>query len=257
MVEVHAALPLPPPSGRGRPAMKAWVGTSGFQYPEWRGTFYPEKMPPAKMLPFYADRFSTTEINYSFRRIPSAGTIEKWVDLTPSPFRFSLKAPQKVTHWSKLRGTADTVDYFFSVVSALGPKLGAVLFQLPPHFPKDVLLLREFLAGLPRAMRPAFEFRHPSWFHDEVFAALRAGNAALCVAESRDLKTPFAATADFGYLRLRREDYTRPQLARWARQINEQKGSWTDAFVYFKHEEGGVGPAFAKRMMDFLQLPDK
>jgi uncharacterized protein YecE (DUF72 family) len=235
--------------------MNAWIGTSGFQYPEWRGKFYPEKLPAAKMLPFYAERFSTTEINYSFRRIPSANTIENWSRLTPGRFSFSLKAPQKITHFARLRYCAATVDHFFSTVSALGAKLGPVLFQLPPNFEKDVARLREFLAVLPRGLKPAFEFRHASWFNDDTFDALRMSRAALCVAESESLTAPLAATADFGYLRLRREDYTDADIARWASKIGEHLGKWTDVFIYFKHEERGVGPEFAARMTKLLAAP--
>jgi uncharacterized protein YecE (DUF72 family) len=232
--------------------MTPWIGTSGFQYPEWRGTFYPEKFPTAKMLPFYAERFSTSEINYTFYRIPNNKTIEGWDKSTPEQFRFGLKAPQKVTHVSKLRNCAEILDIFQAVVSGLGSKLGPVLFQLPPSFKKDAALLNEFLTSLPIGIRAAFEFRHPTWFDDEVFAHLRNHNAALCIAESSDLVTPSLATTDFGYLRLRREDYAKPDIVRWAKFIQAQQENWSHAFVYFKHEESGVGPQLAKQMMEEL-----
>ncbi len=232
--------------------MTPWIGTSGFQYPEWRGTFYPEKFPTAKMLPFYAERFSTSEINYTFYRIPNNKTIEGWDKSTPEQFRFGLKAPQKVTHVSKLRNCAEILDIFQAVVSGLGSKLGPVLFQLPPSFKKDAALLNEFLGSLPIGIRAAFEFRHPTWFDDEVFAHLRNHNAALCIAESSDLVTPSLATTDFGYLRLRREDYAKPDIVRWAKFIQAQQENWSHAFVYFKHEESGVGPQLAKQMMEEL-----
>ena len=225
--------------------MDLWIGTSGFQYPEWKGTFYPEKFPVSKMLPYYAARFSSTEVNYSFRRIPSPKTIEGWATATPERFKFSLKAPQKVTHFAKLRDCADTLRYFHQVVSALDAKLGAVLFQLPPGFKKDASILAAFLEELPSGMRAAFEFRHDSWFDDEVFAALKQRNAALCIADSAKLSTPVVATADYGYLRLRREDYTSADIARWAETVGAQQAGWSDAFVYFKHEESGIGPKFA------------
>jgi len=232
--------------------MASLVGTSGFQYPEWRGTFYPEKFPTAKMLPFYAERFPTSEINYTFYRIPNGKTIESWDEATPEHFRFGLKAPQKVTHIARLRDCGELLDVFQRVVTRLGSKLGPVLFQLPPRFKKDAPLFSEFLTGLPSGIRAAFEFRHPSWFEDEIFEDLRRHNAALCIAESADLVTPSVATADFGYLRLRREDYQEADLVRWAEFIESQKQSWDHAFVYFKHEESGRGPQLAKQMIEEL-----
>ena len=232
--------------------MNTWIGTSGFQYPEWKGTFYPEKMPTAKMLPYYAERFSTTEVNYTFHRIPSAKTIDNWCSNTPERFQFSLKAPQKVTHFAKLRNCADTLRYFFEVVSSLERKLGPVLYQLPPGLKKDAELLGAFLEDLPPRMRCAFEFRHESWFDDEVFALLRKANAALCLADAEKLTTPLVATADFGYLRLRREDYTAADVKQWAEKIRSLGSNWTDALVYFKHEESGTGPKLAQQLMELL-----
>ncbi|MEA3187980.1 MAG: hypothetical protein QOD99_1810 [Chthoniobacter sp.] len=229
--------------------MKLWIGTSGFQYPEWKGAFYPESLPLSKMLAFYAERFFTTEVNYSFRRIPSAKTISAWAAGTPANFRFSLKAPQKITHFAKLRDCGETVRYFHEVVGGLDEKLGAILFQLPPRFVKDAPLLLDFLEALPHGMRAAFEFRHASWLTDDVFALLKENNAALCIAENEDFATPRVATADFGYLRLRREDYAGADIANWAGWIREQENGWGEAFVYFKHEERGVGPKFAQRLI--------
>jgi uncharacterized protein YecE (DUF72 family) len=232
--------------------MNTWVGTSGFQYAEWKGTFYPEDLAAAKMLPYYAERLSSTEINYTFRRIPSAKTIQGWWDATPEGFKFSLKAPQKVTHFAKLRNCGDTLRYFYQVISDLEAKLGVVLFQLPPAFKKDAVLLGEFLKESPPGMRAAFEFRHPSWFDDEIFGLLKASNIALCVAESENLATPMQATADYGYLRLRREDYQAADVARWAEAIKAHGSAWSDAFVYFKHEESGIGPKLATQLRDML-----
>ncbi len=232
--------------------MATWIGTSGFQYPEWRGTFYPEELATAKMLPFYAERFSTTEVNYTFRRIPSEKTINNWGQQTPPNFRFSLKAPQRITHFAKLRGCDDTLTYFCKVVSALGQKLGPILFQLPPSLKKDVALLSDFLRYLPQETRAAFEFRHTSWFDDEVFAQLRDAKVALCIAESADLVTPRVQTADFGYLRLRREDYVEADIKRWAAYIQDEKAAGRDMFVYFKHEEAGVGPSFGSQLLQLL-----
>jgi uncharacterized protein YecE (DUF72 family) len=232
--------------------MDIWIGTSGFQYAEWKGNFYPEDLPTAKMLPFYAERFNTTEINYTFHRIPAAKTIDNWKALTPEKFRFALKAPQKITHWSKLRDCADTMRYFHDVTSNLGPKLGPVLFQLPPTFKKDVVLLAEFVNCLPTGARAAFEFRHDSWFTDDVWAALQSCNVALCIAETEDFATPNVITADYGYLRLRREDYVTKDVVRWSEFIREHSERWKDAFVYFKHEEAGIGPRLGREMMDLL-----
>ena len=232
--------------------MNIWVGTSGFQYAEWKGTFYPEDLPTAKMLPYYAERLSTTEINYTFRRIPSAKSIQTWWEVTPECFKFSLKAPQKVTHFAKLRNCGDTLRYFYQVISDLEAKLGVVLFQLPPAFKKDAALLAAFLEDVPPGMRAAFEFRHASWFDDEIYALLKSKNIALCLADSENLATPIVATADYGYLRLRREDYQAADVAKWAETIKAQKDVWSDAFVYFKHEESGIGPKLAMQLMTLL-----
>ena len=232
--------------------MNIWVGTSGFQYSEWKGTFYPEDLSTAKMLPFYTERLSTTEVNYTFRRIPSAKSIQGWWDATPERFKFSLKAPQKVTHFAKLRDCGDTLRYFYQVISDLEAKLGVVLFQLPPAFKKDAALLGDFLKDTPPGMRAAFEFRHPSWFDDEIFGLLKDKNIALCVADSETLATPMMATADYGYLRLRREDYQTTDVARWAEAIRAQGNGWSDAFIYFKHEESGIGPKLAMQLREIL-----
>jgi uncharacterized protein YecE (DUF72 family) len=232
--------------------MNHWIGTSGFQYAEWKGTFYPEDLPASKMLPFYAEQFTTTEVNYSFRRIPSPKTIQNWWEATPERFKFSLKAPQKVTHFAKLKNCADTMRYFCQVISDLEAKLGPVLFQLPPNLQKDTGLLAAFLEDVPAGLRAAFEFRHPSWFDEEVFAVLNAKNIALCIAESEDLRTPVVATADYGYLRLRREDYTEADMTRWAEAIQAKKDVWPDAFVYLKHEESGMGPKLGRQLMGML-----
>jgi uncharacterized protein YecE (DUF72 family) len=231
--------------------MNFWIGTSGFQYTEWKGNFYPEDLPTAKMLPFYAGRFSSTEINYTFRRIPAPKTIENWRTLTPEEFRFALKAPQKITHWSKLRDCADTLEYFLKVVTGLGERLGPVLFQLPPTFKKDAEVLNSFLRELP-SMRSAFEFRNESWFDQEIFDLLKSRNIALCIADTDTISTPKQITADYGYLRLRREDYMKADVEQWAEFVREQKSNWQEAFVYFKHEESGIGPKLARQMIELL-----
>jgi len=229
-----------------------WVGTSGFQYKEWKGTFYPETLSTAKMLPYYAERFPTTEINYSFRRIPSEKTLTNWSALTPAQFRFVLKAPQEITHFRKLRDCEEVLTRFCQALKTLGEKLGPVLFQLPPVLKCDVTLLRDFLALVPKGLRSAFEFRHESWLNDETFAVLKSRNAALCIAHTDELSTPIVATADFGYFRLRQLGYTKTDIARWAKVIGEHNAKAKDVFVYFKHEETGTGPRFARQLLDDL-----
>ncbi len=204
------------------------------------------------MLPFYAERFSTTEINYTFHRIPSPKTIEGWTGTTPEGFKFSLKGPQRVTHLSKLRNCADTIQYFVRCILGLGEKLGPVLFQLPPSFARDTAVLEEFLALLPPELSAAFEFRHPSWFADEVFALLDRQRAALCLADTADLTAPAVATTQFGYLRLRREDYGESDLHHWANFVRGQEERWRSVFIYFKHEESGIGPKLAQQMIGIL-----
>lgn len=228
------------------------IGTSGYNYPEWRGTFYPEKFPTGKMLPYYAERFSTVEINYTFYRMPNAKTVAGWVAETPPGFSFTLKAPQRITHFARLRDIGDPLRYFLDTAAGLGPKLGTVLFQLPPNFRKDLDRLGGLLDQLPARLRCAFEFRHESWLDAPVYARLRAANAALCVVDTEDATTPLETTADWGYLRLRDQGYTEADLAEWARKIQALGSAWRDTFVYFKHEEAGTGPAFARQLEALL-----
>ena len=236
------------------PIVQTFIGTSGFSYPAWRGSFYPEKMPPAKMLAFYAERLGTVEINNTFYRMPKAEILRGWADTTPPNFRFAPKAPQQITHRQRLAGSADALAFFFGATAALGDKLGPTLFQLPPFLRKDLARLTDFLALLPAGARAAFEFRHPSWFSDDVYQALRVRGAALCLAEADDLATPVVATAPWGYLRLRRADYDEASLAAWADRLAAQAGSggWTEAFVYFKHEDGALGPRLAARLGELM-----
>ncbi len=226
--------------------MTVWVGTSGYNYPEWRGRFYPDKLATGKMLPYYAERFTTVEINYTFYRMPNAKAITGWEAATPARFTFALKAPRRITHDARLRDVAEPLRYFLDTVRALGPKLGPILFQLPPSFRKDTGRLGDVLVLLPPPIRCAFEFRHASWFADDVYELLRARNAALCVADTETGATPLVVTADFGYVRLRDEGYAADDLAAWSRAIAGHGSIWRDVFVYFKHEESGLGPAFAR-----------
>ena len=234
--------------------MTIWIGTSGYNYPEWRGRFYPEKFAAAKMLPYYAERFRTVEINYTFYRAPNEKILDGWNKATPEQFKLTLKAPKRITHDRRLRECAESVRQFLETAASLGPKLGALLFQLPPNLKKDVALLDSFLDTFPPRVCAAFEFRHESWLDEEVYARLRARNLALCVADSERLSTPVVVTANYGYFRLRDEGYTADDIARWGGAIREKASSCDDVFVYFKHEESGKGPAFALELMRVLGI---
>jgi len=229
-----------------------WVGTSGYNYPEWKGSFYPDTLPAAKMLPYYAARFRTVEINYTFYRMPSEKLVGGWAAQVPSPWKLTLKAPRRITHDSRLRHCGDLVRGFCNVAGTLGDKLGALLFQLPPSAKKDLAVFDAFLAELPPAAPAAFEFRHPSWLDDEVFERLAARRLALCVADSEKLSTPVRVTAPYAYFRLRDEGYTPDDIRRWADTIARETAGCTDVFVYFKHEEEGKGPELARLLMDAL-----
>jgi uncharacterized protein YecE (DUF72 family) len=229
--------------------MKLYVGTSGYSYKEWKGTFYPQKLPAKQMLPYYSEHFRTVEINYTFKRMPTASILEAWAGAVPAGFQFALKAPQQITHRKRLEDTGDLVANFLEIAGTLKERLGPLLFQLPATFKKDATRLRAFLALLPPGPRVAFEFRHPSWFDDEVFGLLREHHAALCIAdEEDDLRVPVVATADWGCLRLRRPDYNAAALKAWVKQVRKQ--DWRDVFVYFKHEDEGKGPQLAKRFLE-------
>jgi uncharacterized protein YecE (DUF72 family) len=231
--------------------MTVYVGTSGYSYPEWKGSFYPAKLPAKQMLGFYAARFRTVEINNTFYRPPAASVLRAWAAQVPAEFRFVLKAPAEITHVRRLKDVGGSIAPFLGAAGTLGERLGPVLFQLPPSFKKDVPRLREFLDRLPRGCRAAVEFRHPSWFDDETFGLLRDRRAGLCVADAGDdLEIPFVATADWGYLRLRRPDYDGAALAAWAARIRAQ--SWRDCFTFFKHEDAGKGPQMASRLLEVL-----
>jgi uncharacterized protein YecE (DUF72 family) len=231
------------------------IGTSGYNYPEWRGSFYPSDFPTARMLPYYAERFSTVEINYTFYRMPTAKLVAGWAAQVPPTFRFTLKAPRRITHDRKLREVGDLVRGFCEVASELGPQLGALLFQLAPTFKKDIAVLDDFLQALPPRVCAAFEFRHDSWLDEEVYARLRDRNLALCIADSETRSTPLVVTADYAYLRLRDEGYTEPDIVEWAAKVRELETRCKDVFVYFKHEEEGKGPEFGRLLQDLLSRP--
>ena len=237
--------------------MAVWIGTSGYNYPEWKGNFYPETLSAAKMLPFYAARFDTVEINYTFYRAPNEKILDGWSRATPDRFKLTLKAPRRITHDARLRDCGDRVRQFFDTAATLGPKLGVLLFQLPPNLKRDLPLLEAFLDTFPPRVAAAFEFRHVTWFDDEVFTLLRARNLALCVADSGTLSTPVEMTADYGYFRLRDEGYTPADLDRWADVIRERSQRCGDVFVYFKHEESGKGPELAAMLRERLHSPQR
>jgi uncharacterized protein YecE (DUF72 family) len=230
--------------------MNLYVGTSGYSYKEWKGPFYPRDLPDRRMLDFYGERFRAVEINHTFHGMPRASVLEGWAGAVPDDFRFVLKAPKQITHVRRLRDAGDLVSQLVEVAgAALTGRRGPLLFQLPPNAKKDVPRLRAFLGPLPTSLRVAFEFRHPSWFDDEVFGVLGDHGAALCVADADDdLDVPFAATADWGYLRLRRPDYDDAGLKGWADRVRGQ--SWRDAFVFFKHEDEAKGPRLARRYLE-------
>jgi uncharacterized protein YecE (DUF72 family) len=227
--------------------MSVRVGTSGYNYPEWRGTFYPADLPARKMFDFYAARFPTVEINATFYRMPTPKTVSAWAEAAPPGFVFVLKAPQRMTHFSRLRDVDDPLRFFCDTARLLGDRLGPLLFQLPPNFKKDTGRLADVLVQIPPDLRSAWEFRHESWFADDVYERLRARNAALCIADTEAGTTPALATADFGYFRLRAVDYSDADLARWVETIRTVGAGWRDAFVFFKHEDSGSGPELAAR----------
>jgi uncharacterized protein YecE (DUF72 family) len=229
--------------------MRFFVGTSGYSYKEWKGTFYPEKLPAKEMLRYYGERFGTCEINNTFYRMPKASVIESWAEQVPAAFRFVLKAPQRITHIKRLKEAADETGYFLRTAHVLKERLGPLLFQLPPNLKKDLSRLEAFLEMLEGEATCAFEFRHETWFDDEVFTTLRKHACALCIADMDDTPTAeLVHTADWGYVRLRREDYTDEQLRAWIAGLRAQK--WNEAYVFFKHEDAGTGPKFAARFVE-------
>jgi uncharacterized protein YecE (DUF72 family) len=235
-------------------SVRVRVGTSGYDYPAWRGVFYPKRMRAGSMLAYYAERFDTVEINATFYRMPTAAALAAWAAATPPAFVFTLKAPQRITHMRRLRDIDEPLRAFCDVARLLGDKLGPLFFQLPPNFKKDTGRLQHVLGRVPPDLRCAFEFRHLSWFADDVYAALRARDAALCVAHTEQGSTPDETTASWGYYRLRNVDYPDAQLARWASALT--RPGRTDAFCYFKHEDTGTGPALAARLRCALHTRD-
>jgi uncharacterized protein YecE (DUF72 family) len=236
--------------------MEVRVGTSGWNYPEWKGSFYPGDLKPAGMLPYYAERFTTVEVNNTFYRMPTTRAVDGWAAAVPAHFTFVLKAPQRITHFARLRDVDDPVRFFCDTARTLGPRLGPLLFQLPPNFKVDAGRLADLLALLPPDVRAAFEFRNPTWFTDEVYARLAARNAALCIADNDDGATPAVATAEWGYLRLRATGYADDHLRGWLATMRRVGARWRDAYVFFKHEDKGTGPALAQRLLTLADEGD-
>ena len=234
--------------------MNILVGTSGWSYKEWKGSFYPADLSTDDMLRYYAGRLPTVEINNSFYRIPREKVLLDWADQTPAGFRFVLKASRRITHINRLTDQDDTLGYFLRTVNVLGEKLGPTLFQCPPSLKKDMTRLNDFLVQVPRTWRAALEFRHDSWFDDEVYDALRAHDIALVAVEEDEGATPLVPTATWGYLRLRRAEYAQDELAGWAERLAALP--WREAFVFLKHEEDSpAGPEAATRLQALLTTP--
>lgn len=230
-----------------------YIGTSGFNYPEWLGSFYPNGLKRAAMLSFYAGQFNSVEINYTFFRAPLEKTLHAWSAETPDNFRFGFKAPRFITHTRKLSEVAEATERFFDSLKPIAPKLGVVLFQLPPSLTADWNLMEAFLGRLPTMPRIAIEFRHSSWFDPTLYGLLRAHNIALCIADSPELSTPIEQTADFAYFRLRDEHYTDSDIQRWARIAKAISANASDLYVYFKHEAMATGPRFAKQFESYIR----
>lgn len=233
--------------------MKVRVGTSGFAYKEWKGSFYPQDLKADAFLPYYASRFDTVEINNTFYRMPTTKLLGQWASQVPDGFCFVLKAPMRITHRKRLKECGEDLRFFVETANSLGARLGPALVQLPPNMKKDLGRLQDFLSLLPAGWRAAFEFRHQTWFDEDVFALLRQHDAPLVMAETdaeeSPLEVPFVPTASWGYLRLRRTAYDAGALEGWAERIRGT--SWDDAFVFFKHEDEGTGPRLAA---DFLRI---
>jgi uncharacterized protein YecE (DUF72 family) len=218
------------------------AGTSGYSFKEWKGSFYPADLKADGMLSFYATKFATLEINNTFYRLPKEHVLQEWASQVPDQFAFAIKASQRITHHTRLKPDSQSlVEYLLKNTATLGDKLGPILFQLPPNLKKDIPRLQNFLTYLPADRRYTFEFRHDSWFDEDTFALLRDRDIAMCVSESGELACPLVCTATWGYLRLHKLDYSADALSQWAKNVSAQ--NWSDAYVYFKHDEGeGSGP---------------
>ena len=231
-----------------------FAGTSGFAYPTWKPRFYPQEIPQKRFLEYYASRLNIVEINYTFRRLPSASTLESWVKSTPAGFLFATKANQRITHILRLRDAGGALDLFLKMIDPLrtSRRLGPVLFQLPPQLKCDAKLLADFTALLPEGLRFAFEFRNPSWLSAEIYGILQSRNLCLCLAESEKLEVPKVITADFVYFRLRKPEYTPEDRQSIAAEVRELLGQGKDVFLFFKHEDTPEGALYAEEMRKLI-----
>ncbi|HZI59838.1 MAG TPA: DUF72 domain-containing protein [Pyrinomonadaceae bacterium] len=229
--------------------MSLYVGTSGYSYKEWKGSFYPEKLAAKDMLPYYSSKLPAVELNNTFYRLPQRSMVESWKGQVPENFRFSVKASQRITHFKRLKEASAETNYMLETVSALDDRLGVVLYQLPPNMKKDLERLETFLKHLPANPPATFEFRHPTWFDDDVLQLLRNENRALCISDTDDLPVNrIDKTADWGYLRLRRVNYSTTDLHEWISRMKAQ--DWKTTFVFFKHEDEATGPRLASEFID-------
>jgi uncharacterized protein YecE (DUF72 family) len=236
--------------------MKFYVGTIGYGYKEWKGIFYPEKISPREMLRFYAEHLGSVEINNTFYHMPTEGVLSSWEKQVSDDFLFAIKAPQIITHLKRMRNVGTETGYFFRSLSVLGRKLGPVLFQFPNSFHADYPALKDFLALIPHKTPCAFEFRNPSWYDVKILDLLRERGCSLCIADTDENPTDeIISTAPWGYLRLRRSDYTDADLSQWVEKIFSQK--WEKAFVFFKHEEEAKAPKMAIRFREFADSTER
>ncbi len=232
--------------------MQVWVGTSGFSYSAWKGSFYPEDLPNKEMLSYYASKLPAVEINNTFYRMPRASVLEGWAAAVPDGFRFVLKASRRITHFKRLKEAEEETEYLVQTATALADRAGVILYQLPPNFKRDDERLSNFVDQLPNPGTSAFEFRHASWFDEGVFDILRTRNCALCLAETDEGDdAPIVATADWTYLRLRKTAYSPEELETWAEHLS--RSSWEHAYAFFKHEDAGVGPALAAQFLELTR----
>jgi uncharacterized protein YecE (DUF72 family) len=228
--------------------MTLYVGTSGYSYKEWQGSFYPEKISASEMLSYYAERLPAVELNNTYYRLPQRSTVESWRTQVPKNFRFSVKAPRSITLYRRLKDVGWQTKQMLETVAALGDRLGTLLFRMPENMKKDLACLESFLKQLPADTPAAFDFRHPTWFDDEVRELLRSHNRVLVISDTDEMPLGHIdKTADWGYVHLRRVRYSKADLTAWSKQIKAQK--WKKTFVFFKHEDEGTGPKLAAQFI--------
>jgi uncharacterized protein YecE (DUF72 family) len=231
--------------------MKLFIGASGYSYPKWKGKFYPEKFPENKMFEYYSQNFSSVEINATYYRLPDKKVFESWEQQAPENFKYALKAPQQITHFKRLKDAETELESFINNSKILNKKRGPLLFQLPPNFKKDIDLLKKFIKNIHESFI-TFEFRHSSWNDADVFKVLSEKNFSLCIADTdENLIEEIISTADWGYLRLRKKEYSPKDLAAWKEKFISQ--NWKEVYIYFKHEDEANGPKFAKILINLFK----